>query len=416
MAEEKITQQSAEDNAIQHVKSQGEQLKPGQVALKSQNNNLRLWATVVKFRKAVIICNLLCIAAAADGYQINLNSHQLVRIIKLNPISDWIGHKITLYILWIILATAGAKLLAGIGISVIQATLPVYIMEWAPVNICGALIIAYRFWNIIGKFLANLVLMIMQKSNPMSYKIPILTQWGFLGIILPIFIFLPETPAYFAKRGQDNQGIKALARVNSNIKGYNIKTKYAIIKNTIMEERQAHQEFSSCLPIYAQQLAGLFFLNTYASLLFKQSRFNNTCSIQLATLIALMLFNNKFGRHNLIFWATIVCTLTLLIIGILAFVSQTQALKNFLIFIACAWSFANTTVGSLSYAFTGEVASQRLRARTARITSGLSVVFGLTFNTSTAWLFFATGIYICILLYFFLLECSQQKQLGEIDD
>jgi hypothetical protein len=50
MAEEKITQQSAEDNAIQHVESRGPE-KPGQVALKSQNDNLGLWATVVKFRR-----------------------------------------------------------------------------------------------------------------------------------------------------------------------------------------------------------------------------------------------------------------------------------------------------------------------------------------------------------------------------
>jgi hypothetical protein len=85
------------------------------------------------------------------------------------------------------------------GIGAIQATLPVYIMEWAPVNIRGALIVAYGFWNTIGKFLANLVLMIVQESNPMSYKIPILTQWGFLGIMLPIFVFLPETPGEFPR-------------------------------------------------------------------------------------------------------------------------------------------------------------------------------------------------------------------------
>ncbi|KAJ0419747.1 MFS general substrate transporter [Aspergillus carlsbadensis] len=514
MAEEKITQQPTEDDAIQHVESRGPE-KPGQVALKSQNDTLGLWATAVKFRKAVIICNLLCIAAAADGYQINLNGNiianegfthhlgfrnsegemtlnanhtalwgamqslgQLVGMLGLNPISDRIGRKMTLYALWIILAAsliietivrdwrdwAGAKLLAGMGIGAIQATLPVYIMEWAPVNIRGALIVAYGFWNTIGKFLANLVLMIVQESDPMSYKVPILTQWGFLGIMLPIFVFLPETPAYFAERGQDERGIKTLARVNGGVEGYDVEAEYAIIKNTILEERQARQEFGqenmtfsgllrsymacfnrqnarrtlgSCLPGCAQQLAGLSFLNTYASLFFKQSGFDNAflittvlCSIQLATSIALMLFNDKFGRRDLVFGATIVCTVTLLIVGILAFVSQTQPLKNFLIFVACAWSFANTTVGSLGYAFTGEVASQRLRARTAGIASGLSVVFGLTFNTSvpiildvngvnwgykTAWLFFATGVCVCVLLYFFLPECSR-RNAAEIDE
>lgn len=39
-------------------------------------------------------------------------------------------------------------------------------------------------------------------------------------------------------------------------------------------------------------------------------------------------------------------------------------------------------VGQLGWAFVGEVASQRLRARTAGLAAAMSVVFGLTFNTA----------------------------------
>jgi MFS family permease len=38
---------------------------------------------------------------------------------------------------------AGAKLLAGIGVGCIQSTLPIYITEWSPVNIRGAMLLAY---------------------------------------------------------------------------------------------------------------------------------------------------------------------------------------------------------------------------------------------------------------------------------
>jgi SP family sugar:H+ symporter-like MFS transporter len=92
----------------------------------------------------------------------------------------------------------------------------------------------------------------------------------------------------------------------------------------------------------------------------------------------------------------------MLIVGILGFVPKTSALKNFLIFVACVWSFFNVArkfpesgaigvsnslltsrvVGSLGWAFVGEIASQKLRARTAGIAAGISVLFGLTFNTS----------------------------------
>lgn len=89
---------------------------------------------------------------------------------------------------------AGAKLLAGVGVGCIQSTLPVYVTEWAPANIRGAMILTYGFWNRIGSFLGPMVLTIVQASDPKNFKIPILTQWAFVAIMLPIFIYLPETP------------------------------------------------------------------------------------------------------------------------------------------------------------------------------------------------------------------------------
>lgn len=55
------------------------------------------------------------------------------------------------------------------------------------------MVVTYGFWNTIGKFLANLVLMVCQQTDPLEYKVPILTQWGFLGVMLPVFLWLPET-------------------------------------------------------------------------------------------------------------------------------------------------------------------------------------------------------------------------------
>lgn len=55
------------------------------------------------------------------------------------------------------------------------------------------MVLAYGFWNSFGKFLPPLVLTLVEQADPMNYKVPILTQWGFLGMMLPIFIWLPET-------------------------------------------------------------------------------------------------------------------------------------------------------------------------------------------------------------------------------
>lgn len=133
---------------------------------------------------------------------------QLIGMLLLNPISDRIGRKVTLYILWVLLAGSlfietfardwrdwtGAKILAGVGIGAIQSTLPIYITEWSPANIRGAMVLVYGFWNAFGKFLPLLVLLLVENSDPLNYRVPILTQWAFLGIMLPIFLWLPETP------------------------------------------------------------------------------------------------------------------------------------------------------------------------------------------------------------------------------
>ncbi|CAK7231026.1 hypothetical protein SBRCBS47491_007792 [Sporothrix bragantina] len=489
--------------------------KHGGVTLKSDHDQLGLRASAWRFKKAVLVCNLLCIAAACDGYQINLNGNiianqgfinhigfanaqgvyalkaqytslwgalqslgQIIGMLMLNPVSDRIGRKQTLYILWLILAAsvaietvvrdwrdwAGAKLLAGTGIGALQVTLPVYITEWSPVNIRGAMVLAYGFWNTIGSFLAPMILTVLQAVDPLNYKAAILTQWGFLGIMLPIFIWLPETPAYYAERDQDERGKKALKRVNGGVPGYDVDAEYTIIKNTILEERRVRQEFGldsnnladtvrtyiacfrgtnllrtvgAALPACAQQLTGLSFLNTYASLFFKQSGFTNAflittilAIIQLVSSVVLILISDKAGRRRPTFVSTVGCTLALLVVGILGFVNKTTPVRNLLIFVACVWAFFNKALGSIGWAFVGEIASQKLRARTAGVAAAASVVFGLTFNTTvplmlntsganwgykTAWLFLGTGVAMVVIIFFFVPEPSMRNS-AEMDE
>lgn len=91
-----------------------------------------------------------------------------------------------------------------------------------------------------------------------------------------------------------------LRRVYGNVPGYDPEKEYAIIKNTLLEERQKDKEnavkgfrnvihlylecfrhgnlkrtIGAAAPICAQQLTGLSFLSTYASLFFRQSGFDN---------------------------------------------------------------------------------------------------------------------------------------------
>lgn len=109
-----------------------------------------------------------------------------------------------------------------------------------------------------------------------------------------------SVPAYYAARDQHEKGKASLRRINGKVEGYDVEAEYAIINNTLLEERResqgtehhglkqvlhsyamcfnrqnARRTLGAALPVCAQQLTGLSFLNGYASLFFRQSGFDD---------------------------------------------------------------------------------------------------------------------------------------------
>ncbi|KAM0325873.1 hypothetical protein ACHAQA_007176 [Verticillium albo-atrum] len=264
-----------------------------------------------------------------------------------------------------------------------------------------------------------MVLMLVEEVDEMNYMAPILSQWGFLGIMLPIFFWLPETPAYYAARGEDDKGIATLRRVNGKVPGFNVEEEYAIIRHTVIEEQGADKEteahsfkqltrsyaecfnrqnlrrtIGSTVPICAQQLTGLSFLNNYASLFFRQIGFSNAflvttimTAISLFTATSLILITDKFGRRPVVFVSAVGCTLAMLLVGVLGLLEKTMPLQNFLIFVACVWSFFSNALDTE----------------------------GANWGYHTAWLFFGAGLFSCVMAWFFVPEPSR-RNAAELDE
>lgn len=274
---------------------------------------------------------------------------------------------------------AGAKILAGFGVGAIQSTLPVYITEWAPNNIRGAMIICYGIWNNIGGFLAPVVLTAVEKADPYNWRTPMLTQFAFLGVMLPIFIYLPETASYYASRGEHEKGKATLRRVNGKVKGYDVDREYAIIFNTIEEEKRmradldidansfgeivrsylacfrgvnARRTFAASLPLVLQQVCGLSFLNTYSSFFFRQAGFSNPfditailTGIKVAAIAVLVVIADRVGRRPLVIFGAFWTTAMLLVVGIAGQFLGSTAIRNLTIAAACLWSPASSALG-----------------------------------------------------------------------
>lgn len=64
--------------------------------------------------------------------------------------------------------------------------------------------------------------------------------------------------------------------------------------------------------------------------------------ISLLTATCLIVATDKLGRRLAVLLATVICTVTMLAVGILGLVPRSSTpLRNFLIFVACLWSFGS---------------------------------------------------------------------------
>ena len=94
----------------------------------------------------------------------------------------------------------------------------------------------------IGQLFASAALKILADREPYNYLDLIYTEWAMLGIMLVIYIVLPESPWWCANREHHDRGRKILARLNGGIEGYNVDFHYEIIQKTVEHEKQVAVE------------------------------------------------------------------------------------------------------------------------------------------------------------------------------
>ncbi|KAM0334423.1 hypothetical protein ACHAQA_001449 [Verticillium albo-atrum] len=69
-----------------------------------------------------------------------------------------------------------AKLLSGMGVGMLQCTMPLYLAEVAPTQLRGVFINAYTFWFVLGQLFASVALYELKATDPTDFRTPIYTQ------------------------------------------------------------------------------------------------------------------------------------------------------------------------------------------------------------------------------------------------
>ncbi|KAJ5950918.1 uncharacterized protein N7479_009331 [Penicillium vulpinum] len=473
--------------------------------MRSREDDLTIWQCVLRFKTVSLIAMTAAFSAALDGYQINLNggivsnkgfirqmaspgtsiiagkyisawggiqsAGQTVGQILLQFATEKFGRKVALYIIWLTIVMSvfietfatrwdhwlAAKLFSGMGVGMLQSTLPLYLSEIAPTQLRGFYINAYSFWFVVGQIFASVALQELNKHNPYEFRIPIYTQWPMVGIIGVIFVFMPESPWWLVSKGKIENAAKILTRYNGKIDGYNVDEQIQVMSATVAEERilaERNSEvgiwavfqgrnrirfFIAAWPKIAQQLVGLSVFNTYATYFFQYAGSNDpfmvtvilSC-VQLISMMITTVSTDKLGRRPLTIYPYAVTSVSVLCLGIIGCFDYTKpSTSSLLIFFACLATFTTSGASAIGYAYATEIPQQRLRARTAgwalASSNMVAIMFSFctplminnaptsTWGVKTGFFFAGTGAVAVMIAWFILPEVTRRTP-AEIDE
>ncbi|UPK93075.1 hypothetical protein LCI18_004010 [Fusarium solani-melongenae] len=468
---------------------------------------LSLWETVKAFKVNTAICFAVTFSAATDGYQIGMNGNiianpgfvsqfatklndagepflasdilagwssimsvgQIIGMTHLTFVSDRFGRKVAMYWYWFILACSIlceslarrwevwliAKLLAGIGVGCLQSTIPTYISEVAPIRIRGGLLMSYSLWFGLGHFMAPVALQVLSQTDRHDWLTPIYTQWAQIGLMILIYLFVPESPAWCVSRGKHEQAKRSLRILNHGVKDYDVDQQFQLLSMAIDHERTvaADQRREKWYAIFqgtdglrtlialwtllTQQFIGLTLFGTFGSYFFQQAGisdpFKYTCitsGINVAASIALVFTADLVGRRRLSCSGTTLSWVSTTAIGILGVVPQVSATNYLMVVFAVLWNLGMTSNGATGWGFIGEISSQRLRPYTAGFGAASTCVAGVVMNVltpymvnanqwnwglKTGWFYAGLGLPFTVAMWFLIPETSSRSP-AELDE
>ncbi|PMD40268.1 general substrate transporter [Hyaloscypha variabilis F] len=283
------------------------------------------------------------------------------------------------------------KFINGFAVGAFGTITMTYVGEIAPLALRGVITAAAGLSFTFGPFLVTLIVNTTGVyTTRWAYRAIFVAQYGvtILGLIgLP---FMPESPWWLLSRGREEKAIHSLRRLGHSEQ--DIEKRVAYIKLTLDEVRKETEgvTFAECfrksnlrrtiiaiMPLSIQAMCGISFIISYAAYYIQLAGYSAKVSfrISIGQVVLAMAGNivswflvDRVGRRNLTIYGLTFVTATLLVSGGLGmktgsieYVKGVIALWSIYIFVY------NATIGATAYNLLAEVATARLRAKTASI-------------------------------------------------
>lgn len=82
----------------------------------------------------------------------------------------------------------------------------------------------------------------LNKKHPDNYLLAMRILWAPIGLMILLWVFVPESPWFHARHGNKDKALKAMKQLYSGVPGYNYEEEYGIIERTIEHEKNVLQE------------------------------------------------------------------------------------------------------------------------------------------------------------------------------
>lgn len=341
-------------------------------------------------------------------------------------ISDTLGRRWSLIISTLIIFNIGiilqtvataipllcaGRAIAGFGVGIISAVIPLYQSEAAPKWIRGAIVSCYQFAITIGLFLAALVNQGTHNRNDSgSYRIPIAIQFLWALILGIGMLFLPDTPRFWVHKGREDKAKESLSRLRKlSVDHPDLVEEYEDIKAAYdfelqfgksswldifsTKNRQLKRLFTGVFLQAFQQLTGVNFVFYFGTTFFEAAGVNGfvislaTNIVNVGCTIPGIIMMEVVGRRKLLMFGAAGMAVSQLIVAIVGVASDSGSAKKVLVAFTCTSiaSFA-ATWGPACWVLIGEIFPLKTRAKSVAVSTASNWLWNWAIAYATPYL------------------------------
>jgi SP family sugar:H+ symporter-like MFS transporter len=285
------------------------------------------------------------------------------------------------------------RALLGVGVGMLANATPLYLSEVSNTAIRGAVVGSWQLLLAIGQVIGAVV---GQGTHDLettaAYRIPIGVNLIFALVLLVSQFIIPESPRWFVSKGRNEEAKASLMRINKDQDDPDL-----VVALQYQAFMQAHQEevemmtasgwksllqgvearklMIVCGILTAQQIGGVQFIFSYTTTFFASSgisdSFKATIIVDLIEVVGVLcsfFVVNRFGRRQLLIWASVPMAISLFMCGALGSdpngLPETATQSRLLVAMVCIYVFFfNLAWGPVAWVIATECATGRNRQK-----------------------------------------------------